>query len=176
MSACLHGSHVRSVCTCICTYSLIHSTLSPPFPFHPGPNGTHSVGPTARTVSQSESFQFIAWRTYFPSVPRTRKRLCVMKDNGNLAELPPFIDYDVVYTHDNLSCATAMVLTKSEQVLEYRIKRRSGVSADPREYRLVITTDSCQGATPETSTLALTGKCALCFSVSCSLFYMYFLP
>lgn len=97
-----------------------------------------------------------------------------MDDNGDLAQPPPFIESDFVFTHDNLSCVTAMVLARNAKVLEYRIKRKSGVSADPGEYRLVITTGSCQGATPESSTFTLTGKCALCFSISCSLFY--FLP
>ena len=86
-----------------------------------------------------------------------------MKDNGNLMEPPPFIGSDVVYQHDNLSCVSAIVLTKNEEVLEYRIKRRSGVSADPGEYHLVITTDSCQGATPESSILTLTGKFGFVF-------------
>ena len=98
-----------------------------------------------------------------------------MRDNGNLKEPPAFINFEVVYKHENLSCVTAEVLTRNEKVLEYKIKKRSGVSMDPGVYPLVVAnklmnSESCEVASRESPAFTLTGKHLSFFFVSLSPF------
>ena len=86
-----------------------------------------------------------------------------MSDNGDLKEPPAVINFEVVYEHENLSCVTAKVLTRNEKVLEYKIKKRSGVSIDPGVYPLVVAnkmmnSEKCKVASQQSPAFTLTGK------------------
>ena len=125
------------------------------------------VGPDSFTISQSEPFRLVPWRSYFAGAP-TIKKLCVVNDDGSLGPAPPFIDYEVKSKAEELSCITDVALTNQEKVLEYKIEKREGESAVPGEHRLVIADDLCSGSLTN-PIFTFTGECVFCLSVPPSL-------